>query len=98
MRPWVRSAAWSAAGAALLAVVVVGSAAIGPVRIPPETVMKSVLNAVAVPAGIETSAGGVGPLPIPGVGPLTIPSVDLAFASPFAFPVDSVHQQIVVGV
>ncbi|MDB9302115.1 vitamin B12 ABC transporter permease BtuC [Halorubrum ezzemoulense] len=98
MRPWARSAAWSAVIAALLAVVVVVSAAIGPVRIPPETVVKSVLNALAVPSGIEASASGVGPLPVPGVGPLTLPGVDLAFASPFAFPVDSVHQRIVVGV
>ncbi|TKX59918.1 cobalamin ABC transporter permease BtuC [Halorubrum sp. SS7] len=98
MRPWVRSAYWSAAVAALLAVAVVVSAAIGPISIPPETVVKSVLNALAVPAGIETSASGVGPLPVPGVGPLTLPGVDLAFTSPFAFPVDSVHQQIVVGV
>ena len=98
MRPWVRSAAWSAAVAALLAVVIVVSAAVGPVSIPPETVLKSVLNALSVPSGIETTASGVGPLPVPGVGPLTLPGVDLAVTSPFAFPVDSVHQRIVVGV
>ncbi|KKF39057.1 iron ABC transporter [Halorubrum saccharovorum] len=90
MSAWGRSAGWSAALAAVLALVVVASAAIGPIRIPPAEVVKAVLNALVVPAGIETTSHGI--------GPLTLPSVDLAYRSPFAFPVDRVHQQIVVGV
>ncbi|WP_050034179.1 vitamin B12 ABC transporter permease BtuC [Halorubrum halophilum] len=90
MSAWGRSVGWSAALAAVLALVVVASAAIGPIRIPPAEVVKAVLNALVVPAGIETTSHGI--------GPLTLPSVDLAYRSPFAFPVDRVHQQIVVGV
>src|SRR6056297_1978064 len=90
MSAWGRSAGWSAALAAALVAVVVASAAIGPVRIPPTEVVKAVLNAVVVPAGVETTPQGV--------GPLMLPSVDLAYRSPFAFPVDGVHEQIVVGV
>jgi len=90
MSAWWRSAGWSAALAATLGLAVVVSAGIGPVKIPPAEVVKAVLNALVVPAGIETTSSGV--------GPLTLPSVDLAYRSPFGFPVDRVHQQIVVGV
>ncbi|EMA62720.1 corrinoid ABC transporter permease [Halorubrum lipolyticum DSM 21995] len=74
----------------VLAVVMVASAAIGPVQIPPSEVVKAVLNALVVPAGIETTPQRVGPLMLPGI--------DLAYRSPFAFPVEDVHQRIVVGV
>ncbi|WP_128906177.1 vitamin B12 ABC transporter permease BtuC [Halorubrum amylolyticum] len=90
MSAWRRSAGWSAALAATLVAVAVVSAAIGPVRIPPAEVVKAVLNALAVPVGVETTSQGV--------GPLTLPGVDLAYRSPFAFPVDDVNQRIVVGV
>ena len=90
MSAWGRSAAWSAALTAALVAVVVVSAAIGPVRIPPVEVVKAVLNALVVPSGIETTSQGT--------GALMLPSVTLAYQSPFAFPVDDVHQQIVVGV
>ncbi|MUW15384.1 vitamin B12 ABC transporter permease BtuC [Halorubrum sp. CBA1125] len=90
MHAWARSAGWSAALTAVLALVVVVSAAIGPVRIPPVEVAKAVLNALAVPAGVETTS--------PGTGPLTLPGAELTYRSPFAFPVDDVHQRIVVGV
>jgi len=42
------------------------------------------------PVGVETTSHGV--------GLLTLPSIDLAYRSPFAFPVNDVHQRIVVGV
>ena len=90
MSAWGRSAAWSTALTAALVAVVVVSAAIGPVRIPPVEVVKAVLNALVVPSGIETTSQGT--------GALMLPSVTLAYQSPFAFPVDDVHQQIVVGV
>ena len=90
MHAWRRSAGWSAGLAATLALVAVVSAAIGPVRIPPTEVVKAVLNALILPAGVETTSQGV--------GPLTVSGVNIAYRSPFAFPVDRVHQQIVVGV
>jgi len=90
MHAWRRSAGWSAGLAATLALVAVVSAAIGPVRIPPTEVVKAVLNALTLPAGVETTSQGV--------GPLTVSGVNIAYRSPFAFPVDRVHQQIVVGV
>jgi len=98
MSAWARASGWSAGLAAVLVAVVVVSAAIGPVRIPPAEVVKAVLNAVSVPAGVETTSAAVGTLRLPGVGPLTLPGVDLTYASPFAYPVDDVHAQIVVGV
>jgi iron complex transport system permease protein len=98
MSAWTRASGWSAGLAAVLVAAVVVSAAIGPVRIPPAEVVKAVLNAVTVPAGIETTSAAVGTLRLPGVGPLTLPGVDLTYASPFAYPVDDVHAQIVVGV
>jgi len=49
-----RAAGWSATLAAALVVVVVASAGIGPVSIPAESVVKAVLEAIAVP----TLAGG----------------------------------------
>ena len=98
MSAWTRASGWSAGLAAVLVAAVVVSAAIGPVRIPPAEVVKAVLNAVTVPAGVETTSAAVGTLRLPGVGPLTLPGVDLTYASPFAYPVDDVHAQIVVGV
>jgi len=100
MSTWTRASVWSAGLAVVLVGATVVSAAIGPVRIPPAEVVKAVLNAVTVPAGIETttSTAGIGTLRLPGVGPLTLPGVDLAYVSPFAYPVDDVHAQIVVGV
>jgi len=89
-RSATRSAAWSAALAAVLAVVVVVSAGIGPVRIPPLEVLKAVLNALVVPAGLEVGAREA--------GLLVLPRFDVSYASPFAYPVEDVHQRIVVGV
>jgi iron complex transport system permease protein len=90
MSAWVRSAAWSAALAATLVLAIVVSAAIGPVRIPPVAVVKAVLNALVIPVGVESvSSGGV---------PVSASGVSFAYQSPFAFPVDDVHQRIVVGV
>ncbi|SMO67466.1 vitamin B12 ABC transporter permease BtuC [Halorubrum cibi] len=88
MRVRRRAVAWSTALAAALAVVVVVSAGIGPVRIPPAEVLKIVLNAAVVPAGVEFGTAGVGPLALPGV--------EFAYRSPFAFPVDDVHRRIVL--
>ncbi|MFC5134721.1 MULTISPECIES: vitamin B12 ABC transporter permease BtuC [Haloferacaceae] len=88
MRVRRRAATWSAVLAAALAVVVVVSAGIGPVRIPPAEVLKVVLNAAVIPAGVELGTRGAGPLALPGI--------DLAYRSPFAFSVDDVHRRIVL--
>ncbi|SFH66740.1 iron complex transport system permease protein [Halorubrum aquaticum] len=88
MRVRRRAVAWSTALAAALAGVVVVSAGIGPVRIPPAEVLKVVLNAAVVPAGVEFGAAGAGPIALPGV--------EFAYRSPFAFPVDDVHRRIVL--
>ncbi|ESS03405.1 MAG: ABC-type Fe3+-siderophore transport system, permease component [uncultured archaeon A07HR67] len=88
MRVRRRATAWSTVLAGVLATVVVVSAGIGPVRIPPVEVAKIVLNAAVVPAGVEVASTGAGPLALPGI--------DLTYRSPFAFPVDDVHERIVV--
>ena len=90
MRVRRRAAGWSAALAAALAVAVVVSAGIGPVRIPPAEVLKIVLNATVVPAGIEFGTWGTGTLAVPHPG--------IAYRSPFAFPVADVHERIVLRI
>ncbi|TKX82352.1 vitamin B12 ABC transporter permease BtuC [Halorubrum sp. SD626R] len=90
MNAWTRASVWSAGLAVALVAAIVVSAAIGPVRIPPAEVVKAVLNAVSVPTGIRTTPAGTGTLMLPEIG--------LVYASPFAYPVDGVHAQIVVGV
>ena len=90
MRVLRTAAGWSAALVALLTLVMVVSAGIGPVRIPPAEVVKVVLNAVVVPAGVETGARNG--------GTLALPTVDVLYRSPFAFPVDDVHRRIVLYV
>jgi len=88
MRVRRRAAAWSVALAVVLALVIVISAGIGPVRIPPGTVIKAVLNAAVIPAGFEFGTAGSGALALPRLG--------IAYRSPFAFPIDDVHRRIVV--
>ncbi|SNR32367.1 vitamin B12 ABC transporter permease BtuC [Halorubrum vacuolatum] len=90
MRVVRRAAGWSGALAAVLVAVVVVSAGIGPVRIPPAEVVKVVLNALVVPAGIETGSRGA--------GTLTLPTLEVVYTSPFAFPVADVHHRIVMYV
>ena len=85
-----RATAWSAGLAALLVAVVVVSAGIGPVRIPPGEVLKVALNALVVPAGVETGSREA--------GALFVPTLDIVYRSPFAFPVDDVHHRIVMYV
>ena len=88
MRVRRRVTLWSLALSVALAVTVTVSAGVGPVRIPPATVLRVVANAVVIPAGVEFGTVGVGPLALPRLG--------VAYQSPFAFPVDDVHRRIVV--
>ncbi|MFC7019497.1 MULTISPECIES: vitamin B12 ABC transporter permease BtuC [Haloarcula] len=82
MRLGGRLLTWTAALVALLTAVVTVSAGIGPVWIPPATVGKVLLNAVALPTGVEL-AGGV---------------PRLVTTSPFAYSVEEVQRQIVMQV
>ncbi|WP_254523631.1 vitamin B12 ABC transporter permease BtuC [Natrinema caseinilyticum] len=85
----VRTAVWSAGLTALLVAVVLGSAALGPVRIAPLTVAMAILNAVAVPSGLEI---GTGTLPVLG---WSVPLPGLEYASVFSFEVPGTYQFIV---
>jgi len=91
---WRRAAGYSALLSALLLAVVTVSAGIGPVSIPAGTVVAVVANAVAVPVSVEWAATAVG-----GAGPLTagLP-LRVEFARPFAFPVSSTQEAIVMRV
>ena len=88
MRVRRRATLWSLALSIALAVTITVSAGIGPVRIPPATVVRIVANAVVIPAGVEFGTTGVGPFALPRRG--------VAYRSPFAFPVDDVHRSIVL--
>ncbi|WP_254767962.1 vitamin B12 ABC transporter permease BtuC [Salinilacihabitans rarus] len=85
-----RIASWSAGLAALLAAVVVASAALGPVRIAPVAVAKAILNAVVVPTGLTTGTASLGPASVP------VPGFE--YGSPFGFAVHEPHQIIVAEV
>ena len=59
MRTPRKTALWSLALSALLAVVVTVSAAVGPVWIPPDIVAQVLLNAVVVPTAVDLSGAAV---------------------------------------
>ena len=88
MRVRRRATLWSLTLSVVLAVTVTVSAGVGPVRIPPATVLRVVANAVAIPAGVEFGTAGAGPLALPRLG--------VVYQSLFAFPVDDTHRRIVV--
>jgi len=86
-----RAVTWSLGLTTVLAVAVTLSAGIGPVRIPPATVVKILLNAVSLPAGIE-----VAPLSVAGTLQLPVPT--LRWGSIVAYPVDQTAETIVMRV
>ncbi|QLG47719.1 vitamin B12 ABC transporter permease BtuC [Natrinema halophilum] len=88
----VRTAVWSTGLGALLVVVVVGSAALGPVPIDPVTVAMAIMNAIAVPAGLEI---GTETLPLLG-WPVPVPGLE--FASAFSYDVPKTHQFIITQI
>ena len=88
-----RALHWSVALTGLLAVVITVSAGIGPVYIEPSAVVLVLLNAIAVPVGIELAAGTT-----VGWGPLQVPNVALTWHEPFSFSVETTHERIVIGV
>ncbi len=87
-----RVARWSAVLMVVLGAVIVTSATIGPVDIHPLDVLKSTLNAVAVPTGVALTTSGEGL-----IWGEAMPAVDLRWSHPFHFEVPRTHQQIVIG-
>ncbi|MFC4358834.1 vitamin B12 ABC transporter permease BtuC [Halobium salinum] len=91
-----RTAAWSAGLLAVLVAVVVVSAGVGPVSIAPGAVGRVLLNALALPASVGLAWTGV-PVPVVGVA-LPVPNPEVGFVHPFAFPVESTHETIVLQI
>jgi iron complex transport system permease protein len=91
MRPRARAAWWSAVLSVTLVVVVTVSAGIGSVDVPAPSVAKILLNALAVPTGVQV-VGTVGGLP------LQVPALALEWTAPFDFHVDDVHATIIMSV
>ncbi|MFC4449601.1 vitamin B12 ABC transporter permease BtuC [Halorussus aquaticus] len=92
MRQGARVVGWSSGLAAALAVVVVASAAIGPVPIDYLVVAKVLLNALAVPAGVGVADRT---LRIAGLA-VTTPAPTVEFASIFDFAVPDTARTIVM--
>ncbi|SEQ23441.1 vitamin B12 ABC transporter permease BtuC [Natrinema salaciae] len=90
MKRSVRTAVWSTGLALLLVAVVIGSAALGPVRIEPLTVAMAILNGIVVPTGLES-----GTATVPYIG-WSVPVPGLEYSSVFSFSIDGTHQFIVV--
>ena len=86
-----RAIGWSLWLTVLLAVVTVVSAAIGPVSIHPITVLKALLNALAVPVGIAPDGSAT-------AGALQLPTSGVRWWSPFAYDLESTHEIIVMQV
>ena len=84
-----RVGAWSLALSVLLVAVIIGSAALGPVRIDPLTVAKAMANVLVVPWGFEWSA-----LTLP-VLERTVPHPGVGTRPVFGFDVPDTHQTIV---
>jgi iron complex transport system permease protein len=93
MHTGVRATAWSAALSLLLAVVVVVSAAIGPVSLDYGVVAKAALNAVAIPASLGITVSHV-PLPLASTF-VPIPDIDVGYVHLFSLPVSETDQRIV---
>jgi iron complex transport system permease protein len=92
MRQGARVVGWSAGLIAALAVVVVASAAIGPVSLDYLVVGKALLNALAVPVGVGLAGRTLG---FAGVT-LAIPTPAVEFAPLFDFAVPDTAETIVV--
>ncbi|WP_135819625.1 vitamin B12 ABC transporter permease BtuC [Halostella litorea] len=93
MRTGARAAAWSAALTALLAAVVVVSAAIGPVTLDYVVVAKAAVNAVAVPSSLDLTVSST-PLPyLPASVP--VPGLDVSYVRPFSLSTPETAQRIV---
>ena len=82
-----RTLTWIAVLIAVLFLTVTASAGIGPVSIAPATVLKVLLNQIAVPSSLSLTAGTLGPLSVP------VPAV--GFTELFDFEVSQTYTTIV---
>ncbi|MUV89956.1 vitamin B12 ABC transporter permease BtuC [Halapricum sp. CBA1109] len=94
MRTSTRVGVYCGALTALLGVVVVGSATVGPVDIAPLAVAKATLNVFGVPAGLDV---GLGTASLLG-RPVPVPAVDVSYFRPFSFGVSPVTETIVTEI
>ena len=92
MRTLARAGGWSAGLTAVLVLVVVGSATVGPVEVGAATVGKAALNALSAPTGVALSVGSAS---VAGAT-LPVPAVDVRFAPLFRFPIDRIDATIVM--
>jgi len=93
MRTGARTAVWTAALTALLGVVVVVSAAIGPVPLDHLVVAKAAANAVAVPASLGVTMSWASLPIVPASVP--VPGLAVSYVHPFSFAVPETSQRIV---
>ncbi|AFK18835.1 vitamin B12 ABC transporter permease BtuC [Haloferax mediterranei ATCC 33500] len=87
-----RATTWAIGLAALLVLVIVVSAGIGAVTIPPRTVVTILVDAVPIPVGVSVRSSTILPL----VGSVPTPSIE--FVSPFDFTVPRTARIIVLSV
>jgi len=92
MRLGVRTAGWSMGLSLLLVATVLVSAGIGPVSVPPLTVAKVLLNAVAVPSSVSLGGGTEGSL----IAAFT--AVSVGFTPVFSFSVPETSATIVMSI
>jgi len=93
VQSWARLGAWVGGLAALLVVTCVVSVAYGSVSLGPVVVAKALLNAVAVPTGVDVAGSRVG---VPVVGQVPWLAMGPTYTHPFGFAVPDTAQVIVV--
>lgn len=93
MGRWKRTLWWSLGLSVLLVGTIVWSVTVGPVSVPASTVVKAILNTVAIPVSVTidpgTSAAIAG---VPWIG------IDVSFIRPFSFSVPRAQQVIVAQI
>ncbi|GAB3688558.1 vitamin B12 ABC transporter permease BtuC [Salinarchaeum chitinilyticum] len=91
-----RAATYSTGLLAVLLAVVVASAAIGSVDVPPEHVVKAVINQIAIPTSVGITTTAVG-LPFVDAA-IPVPTPTATFYEPFSLAVPSTDETIVVDI
>ncbi|MFB6072825.1 MAG: vitamin B12 ABC transporter permease BtuC [Halobacterium sp.] len=92
MRTYTRVSAWTAGTFLALVAVMLASANVGPVPIPPEHVALAALDVLAVPASVSVF---VDPVAVPLLGQLPWPALAVEYVSPLQFSVPGTQQYIV---
>ncbi|WP_266076384.1 vitamin B12 ABC transporter permease BtuC [Haladaptatus caseinilyticus] len=93
MRYGTRVTTWCGGLAAMLIIVVLGSAATGPTSLSPLLVAKALLNELAIPTGIRIAEHT---LSVPGVLSVGVPLPKFSYTSMFSFSVPKTTEVIVV--